>query len=279
MPDLLCTQSKVASPKTYGSFAFLSESAVVLANRQNHTLDLCHIPAATSSHRPLELTAALSLGLPALQANIRISGMQCDTSPLSCRKGLPAADGMHSNYPPPFETSWSDAIIAFGVLYANVTDYFFYRLVTHRRSLLQLLLASSSHVLVPGIQTRVDWSAWGPSRARWLDVSQNRDSITHVTYGQRLLYFNADFTDMSEDHDSIQVFDFNFENVQASSNAVTSDEFVEVHKSKMMVFAETLRSALPYVVSTSLEEYAGYGAWMDEERIFVIEVGLLNESS
>lgn len=274
-------QSAAASHGTYSSFSFLSDNTVVLANEKFNRLDLCHIPTAVSSRCPQKLHVTLSLDLPKLAEDVVLLHMRCDSSPFSSRYGPSAPDSADWNHLPPFETSWSNAIIAFGFLYTNGDTYPFYRLVAHRRSLLQLLLATDppgtdtnrSRVNEPKNSTKMAWTAWGPSRTRWLDFIRDQDDNTHYIYGQRLLCFNAECYDIPGEQQHIEVFDFNVENVLASDNAITSSDF-QLDKDSLYVFAEPVLSELPYVIILSPKRYSGYGVWMDESRIFVQQASL-----
>jgi len=275
------------------AYTFLTVDTLVITNPLQSTLEIVRIVVDGRDDDVTRLVPLCTLCLPLLAEHASIVRLGCHAEP------NPTGSSPLLIPPPssrPFRDKAADAIVLFNLLIEDADPHarhFFsenFTFIVHRRALIEQIPSAQRACppfrFVPGAApTLVPWSAWGAPATRWFESASIGWIAT--TAGQRAI--------MMEGHKltPIIVRDFNPHAVRAAlareaaqgrpregdraAQQQLSNGNMQVLKvaedviQAGTVFAEEVRSALPYIETVTQNRYGYDGVLIDEERILGLE--------
>ncbi|KAF8988175.1 hypothetical protein BDQ17DRAFT_1414696 [Cyathus striatus] len=223
-----------------------------------------YIPSAidNSSSSLRELRPFACFQLPKIKENRMVVDLTCrgDPNPRDSPSYLPSQSGgsqVHYSKERPFRNRSENSLIVFTVDIAHgSTGYNRYMFVAHREQLLNIVqpliptsdideVSDISFIDVPFL----NWSTWGPHNTRWFDYGNDLTAVICPSSTGR----HGDGTTSGLGK-------------KGWWTLVTEPSVLQDNE----CFSEPVRSTLPYIHTTSKEEFSAWVQFLDEESVMFV---------
>ncbi|KAF8988177.1 hypothetical protein BDQ17DRAFT_1374299 [Cyathus striatus] len=209
------------------------------------------------------LVPFVTLGLPSIDRYVEVTTMICCGDPKK-----------------PFRNRTDDSLILFTIELTLTRRAIFenYLLVVHRSTLWNIV----KHYLKHSRRERhVKWSNWGPKNTRWFSYDGDIFRDPCSTSGGRFAnpFPHIPGQRRTPERDVLQVMDFGLRRVRdalgnnGTWELVADTSYIQEFRAKEG-FREAIYSSLPYIVTSTRQEFNICGEFLDEERVMFIRVNM-----